>query len=187
VSDTLTRAQFLSATTSFEDDGLDIQLRAHDAAQRAEIAAKDAKIAGLEAALAKVGHAHNCLSRTPVCDNCGQEYAYHYGQECSSSYDMGLWKPSHETQPCNCYLSTLSDAVERGKKLLEMEAENERLRKALEDIRLRMIYVGHPAELMQDRGDGVIVPDWRNEFAIIEAALSGSRPSATGNGNEVSD
>lgn len=66
--------------------------------------------------------------------------------------------------------------------LRETQADRNRLREALEEMRLRALFVGHPGEAFHDRGDGVMVPDWRDALAKCEAALnptSQSTPKST--------
>lgn len=76
-------------------------------------------------ALAKAGHDEDCDSFK--CETCGRESEWfqHYPEV----------KPTHPhvfvEKTCNCYISTLSDAVARGKKILEDLAELNRLRDAL--------------------------------------------------------
>lgn len=62
-----------------------------------------AQVAGMQEALAQAPHAEGCAFREWECSqpNCGK---------------------THST-PCNCYLSTLSDAISRGRELLEKERE----------------------------------------------------------------
>ena len=48
------------------------------------------------------------------------------------------------------------------------------LRRALEEVRIRAAFIGHPGEAFYDRGDGVMVPDWRDVLQQLEAALAAS-------------
>ena len=115
----------------------------------------------MQDALAKAGHADNCnghihdMSRGGIC---------------------GFRK-----EWCDCYFSTLSDAVERGKKLLEQEAENERLRKALENHHKWHLEVG--TMYVSDDGKDFTeldLTDAYSESSLCDetiAALGGPRPS----------
>lgn len=64
--------------------------------------------AELEVALAKAPHAGNCKFREWDCAQPG----------CGETHGI----------PCDCYLSSLPDAVSRGRQLLEMERELKELR-----------------------------------------------------------
>ena len=72
--------------------------------------------------------------------------------------------------------------VKISNKAARLEEEAIRLREALEEMRLRALFVGHPGEAFHDRGDGVMVPDWRDALAKCEAALNPtaqSKPKST--------
>jgi small-conductance mechanosensitive channel len=46
------------------------------------------------------------------------------------------------------------------------------LRGALEEVRIRAAFVGHPGEAFYDRGDGVMVPDWRDVLHQLESVVA---------------
>jgi len=92
-----------------------------------------AQLAAMQAALAKAGHARDCQVQTEAhCANCHKILTRHFGHGFSDGFsaewndrcrdDRGRpettsWSPIPPL-PCNCYLSTLSDDIERGKELL---------------------------------------------------------------------
>ena len=77
------------------------------------------QIAAMQAALAKAPHQGHCpvYKDKRICTRCGETWDNHYGTSCRSSHDLEQWTPGVPA-PCNCYLSTLSDDIERGKELL---------------------------------------------------------------------
>lgn len=51
------------------------------------------------------------------------------------------------------------------------EAQVAVLREAGNEIMVRAAFIGHPGERFYDRGDGVMVPDWREELSALESAM----------------
>lgn len=77
--------------------------------------------AAISEALAISGHANDC--RVWDCLLCTFPITHHD----TGDHRCPCGRETHfESLPCNCYLATLPDAVARGKKLLEMQAELER-------------------------------------------------------------
>jgi hypothetical protein len=67
--------------------------------------------------------------------------------------------------PENAMLPAIHDLSKRDKR----DEENHQLRQALEAIKLRIHYIGMPAESKNEDG----APDWSKEIALLEAALGG--------------
>lgn len=64
------------------------------------------------------------------------------------------------------------------KRIAELEAERTRLladnvalREALENVKVRVAFIGHPGEAFWE-ANGIMLPDWRSELAAIDAALT---------------
>lgn len=81
----------------------------HDAALRAQVA-------GLEAGIAQAAHHRDCTITGLVCKNCDKLFREH-GIATDACPDKN--SVFEEVRGCNCYLSTLSDPIARGKELLE--------------------------------------------------------------------
>ena len=62
--------------------------------------------------------------------------------------------------------------VGNSKKWVELHDKLATMREALKEVRLRAAFVGHPGEAFYDRGDGVMVPDWRDVLTQLEEALN---------------
>lgn len=60
--------------------------------------------------------------------------------------------------------------------LAAAQLENQKLRGVVEAVRLRIHFIGWPAESMVDRGDGVMAPDWRKEIQLIESVALYAAP-----------
>ena len=58
--------------------------------------------------------------------------------------------------------------------LLAAQARIKLLEKVLADVKIRIAYMGWPAESMWQTSQGKWVPDWRKECAWIEHALHGT-------------
>jgi hypothetical protein len=69
-----------------------------------------------------------------------------------------------------------ADAVvaARDKRIRELAVENSRLVAVLQAVKLRMHFIGWPAEAVwSPNDDGRTIPDWRKEIALVEHALTG--------------
>jgi hypothetical protein len=64
----------------------------------------------------KVDHAQNCASSKQVCLTCGQEYGYHYGENCASSQELDQWKPSPVPKECDCWKSRVLALIDQAGK-----------------------------------------------------------------------
>jgi hypothetical protein len=59
--------------------------------------------------------------------------------------------------------------------LRDVAADLLEARKALEAVKLRMHFIGWPAEsFWSPNDDGRTIPDWRKEIALVEHALTGN-------------
>jgi hypothetical protein len=69
----------------------------------------------------------------------------------------------------------ISDLRTRIAELEAAKAWKARAVEALEGVKVRAAFIGHPGESYWDAGDGHMIPDWRGELLLIEDVLRSGR------------
>ena len=142
--------------------------------------------------LAKAPHHRDCTTNGLVCKNCDKLFREH-GIATDGCPDRN--SVFEEVRGCNCYLSTLSDPVARGRELLERLEANQRALRVIEetvaddyceDLDLRHEDLTGDAKILSEkvskvyrishshRNDSVcyaVHDDWRKETELASVTL----------------